>query len=246
MKNLYCFVLINLLLLGATQAASFDCARAGTSIEKMICADPELSALDGSLALRYKKVLEAARSPSVLREEQRLWLREVRNRCIDVPCLRTAYMQWAKRYEWSTKLEKDKPFCEELRSHVNGRAGLTSYVLELEETGGVDYNFRIPKIDIDGDKISDKLWLFLSGSASLIPPDNSSIFLTLTSTGQSFTIEAQRIYVIRYASNYLALATNWLGEDGPVQKDVYQLERRGITKRCSYECRLADSSCGLQ
>lgn len=246
MKNFCRLVLINLLLLGAAQAASFDCARAGTSIEKMICADPELSALDGTLALHYKKALEASRSPTVLREQQRLWLREVRNRCIDVPCLRAAYRQWTKRFEWTTKLETEKLICEELRNHVNRRTGLTSYALELEETGGVDYNFRIPKIDIDGDKVSDKLWLFLSGSASLIPPDNSSILLALSSTGQSFAIEAQGIYVIRYASKYFALTTNWLGEDGPVQKDVYQLERRGITKLCSYECGLADGSCGLQ
>ena len=43
----------------AGQAASFDCAKARAKIEKAICADKELSALDERMAAAYKKQLGA-------------------------------------------------------------------------------------------------------------------------------------------------------------------------------------------
>jgi uncharacterized protein len=42
-----------LTLLPATQAASFDCNKAATPIEKAICADPALSHADDVMALVY-------------------------------------------------------------------------------------------------------------------------------------------------------------------------------------------------
>ena len=36
------------------QAASFDCAKAGTKVEKLICGDAGLSKLDDELAAAYK------------------------------------------------------------------------------------------------------------------------------------------------------------------------------------------------
>lgn len=43
----------------AAQAASFDCAKARAKIEKAICADKDLSALDEHMAAAYKKQLGA-------------------------------------------------------------------------------------------------------------------------------------------------------------------------------------------
>lgn len=62
--------------------ASFDCAKASSSVEKTICADPSLNALDEELAQQYQETLgnltadEAAKA----RADQRNWLTE-RNAC---------------------------------------------------------------------------------------------------------------------------------------------------------------------
>jgi len=62
---------------GTAQAASFDCAKAATAREKLICADPKLSAMDDALAKSYRAALQPL-SPdgrTQLRNGQRAWLR---------------------------------------------------------------------------------------------------------------------------------------------------------------------------
>lgn len=70
-------------------AASFDCQKAGTRIEKQICSSPELSKLDSDLAGIYKDALP--KGPSV-RADQLKWLRE-RNACQDAKCLAEKYKE---------------------------------------------------------------------------------------------------------------------------------------------------------
>lgn len=72
-------------------AASFDCAKASTLVEKAICSDAELSKLDDLLALTYKKALAAQSDGGELNLQQRTWLKNVRNQCGDVACIRQAY-----------------------------------------------------------------------------------------------------------------------------------------------------------
>ncbi len=69
------------LLLAATSlpaaAASFDCAKAASPIERAICADPKLSAADGALGEAFAKA-RARLSPAgqqALTQDQRAWLR---------------------------------------------------------------------------------------------------------------------------------------------------------------------------
>ncbi|MHB0667894.1 lysozyme inhibitor LprI family protein, partial [Roseomonas mucosa] len=72
------------------KAASFDCAKAGSAVERMICRDSGLSSLDEEMAAAFR----AAGGGGVpeLRAGQREWLAE-RNRCRTESCLRTAYEQ---------------------------------------------------------------------------------------------------------------------------------------------------------
>ncbi len=60
----------------AARAASFDCAKATTEVEKRICADPELSSADEKLAETYKAALAASLRPGLLRDQQQGWLKE--------------------------------------------------------------------------------------------------------------------------------------------------------------------------
>jgi uncharacterized protein len=92
-------------------AASFDCAKAQSSVEKQICADPVVSELDEHLG-RYYRVAQAAleRGGECLRADQRQWLRETRNQCADAQCLRDVY---GKRLR---ELEAFQPGATEIKS----------------------------------------------------------------------------------------------------------------------------------
>ncbi len=57
------------------QAAGFDCAKAGTRVERMICADPALSALDAQLARAYRDGARRTAEPERYIREQRAWLK---------------------------------------------------------------------------------------------------------------------------------------------------------------------------
>lgn len=70
---------------------SFNCAKASTGLETLICGDSQLSNLDSQLAIAYKAALEKSHNPNKLKNEQRVWLATKRNKCQDPDCLRQAY-----------------------------------------------------------------------------------------------------------------------------------------------------------
>lgn len=72
-------------------AAGFDCGKATTNIEKMLCADPEISALDEQMATAYQTTLEKTDDRKTLEAQQLQWLKGVRNACTDIDCLNLAY-----------------------------------------------------------------------------------------------------------------------------------------------------------
>lgn len=65
----------------ATLAASFDCSKASSNVEKAICDNEQLSALDESLALAYKRALSSKNIKESVRESQRTWLQKHRGIC---------------------------------------------------------------------------------------------------------------------------------------------------------------------
>jgi uncharacterized protein YecT (DUF1311 family) len=62
-------------------APSFDCAKARTVQEKMICASPELSRLDDSIATLFVLIRKSAAKPEEIKLEQTAWLKVSRNAC---------------------------------------------------------------------------------------------------------------------------------------------------------------------
>lgn len=74
------------------QAASFNCAKAQTPVERLICSDPQVSELDGRLDKAYRAAdVTGMWQRSELGPDQKEWLKNVRNRCNDGPCLVRAY-----------------------------------------------------------------------------------------------------------------------------------------------------------
>ncbi len=81
--------LLVLSLATASQAASFDCAKATSKVEKMICADAELSKLDVEIAKTYTAALRNNMSTKNIRIMQKHWVNE-RDGCNDTECERRA------------------------------------------------------------------------------------------------------------------------------------------------------------
>ena len=123
MKNFEWLSLAALVLSGAVQAASFDCAKAQSKVEKMICADAELSKLDEDMAQAYSAALKETDNAGV-RQNQKQWAMQ-RNSCTEVACVKDAYV---KRI---AELSSDKPtgyrmlqgkgytICEEMFKRLN-------------------------------------------------------------------------------------------------------------------------------
>lgn len=78
------------LMASSVLAASFDCAKAATKLEKLICSDAELSKLDEELNTAYKNALQDEKQAVSTRQAQKQWMKE-RNGCSDVDCVKRAY-----------------------------------------------------------------------------------------------------------------------------------------------------------
>lgn len=89
MKRL--IVIVWLLLIAPAYAASFDCTKASTAMEKAICGDAELSALDEQLNQTYRQVLEKSSNKKALVREQRQWLSDTGSNCFESLCFKTAF-----------------------------------------------------------------------------------------------------------------------------------------------------------
>ncbi len=89
MLNEFKMMLLSSFLIGFASAASFDCQKASTDVEKRICSDTQLSVLDEDLAKVYKNALQ--RDPDRVKTQQQRWLKYTRNDCNTPGCLKDAY-----------------------------------------------------------------------------------------------------------------------------------------------------------
>ena len=93
-------IIVTLLASGAwaspSKAASFDCARAGQRVERLICGDPTLSELDDLMNTVYRShERESTEDESIVMDAkvlqaQKRWI-AVRDACRDAACLEARY-----------------------------------------------------------------------------------------------------------------------------------------------------------
>ncbi len=81
----------------------FDCNKASTKVEKLICLNPIIAKKDASLNNLYKKLLIEHSSDGTIAQNQLSWLKNIRNQCADDSCLSDAY---DKRLENLLSLQK--------------------------------------------------------------------------------------------------------------------------------------------
>lgn len=80
-----------LLLYGdRAEAAGFDCKKAATPVERLICEDPILNSLDAQVEGAYRGALDRSNHPARVKEMQQAWLKR-RDACADAKCMSAAY-----------------------------------------------------------------------------------------------------------------------------------------------------------
>jgi len=117
--NKFLLVILSGLIFSSSQAASFDCAKAGTNIEKLICSTSELSSLDEELGDSYRAILDIyggeERSKTV--SEQRRWLKHIRNKCGTDNCLVKVYVARIKEINNLNPFADNNISCEEMEKN---------------------------------------------------------------------------------------------------------------------------------
>lgn len=128
MKQTTWVVLGWLVLSCAAHAASFDCAKAGAKVEKLVCDTLSISKLDDELGKLYQEVLSKANEEQkqLLVAEQKHWLKHTRNVCGDESCLKVAY--WSRQAGLATFFEPRSPLYE----HESEKAEAIKQVLAKE------------------------------------------------------------------------------------------------------------------
>lgn len=91
MKKILLTTLLTILVVPVTSfAASFDCTKAASLTEKLICGDEAVFKLDDQLAASYKTALENATDKDAFKKTQIEWLKQQRA-CKDSTCLTQSY-----------------------------------------------------------------------------------------------------------------------------------------------------------
>jgi uncharacterized protein len=90
MRTTIGMLLFCVVLMPSARAATFDCDKASTFAEKVVCSDSRITAMDDELGRLYKAALASAPQKEALRTDQKAWLAS-RDRCQDSNCIMKAY-----------------------------------------------------------------------------------------------------------------------------------------------------------
>jgi uncharacterized protein len=91
MKNItIAALLLSMSTIALADGPAFNCAKASSKVEKMICADATLSSADPVNADMYGEALQTTDNQNRVKQEQRQWLK-VRNEYQSVECIGKAY-----------------------------------------------------------------------------------------------------------------------------------------------------------
>lgn len=148
MFKLRIYLLVFTLLLGSIcNAASFDCKKARSYSEKLICSEPALSMADDLLAEQYKKNKKATKNSKEFRAlVKKNWLE--REKCQTEQCVAEWYINVSRQYqEIAEKISKEK---SRLQPQVSKKEEPSQNVLRLCWAQTI--------VDLDDSKIeADKL-----------------------------------------------------------------------------------------
>lgn len=136
--------------------ASFDCSKAKSANEKLICSNETLSRLDDALSQEYQKLLKQYSDTKPVMQWQRSWLRSEALNCKDSDCLIKSYQ---KRII-------------EIKSAMNSDRNTAAYT-------GIYFRFDQNKLDKNKSEI-----VLVGLSNSQIAINGKSIFISNGNTGE--------------------------------------------------------------
>jgi len=160
-----------------SSAASFDCAKAGTQVEKLICSTPILGRFDVALSQNFKNIHAAdigALARADLVQTQREWIRQ-RNTCSNADCIEQMYRKrldvvciyrvWSGIHplcKSSFQIDIDSPhlaqlsdsdrLSERLRIHQEAIAKSQELIAKLKYENGDKYEGSVDKSEIRNGK----------------------------------------------------------------------------------------------
>jgi uncharacterized protein len=85
------FVLLCLVLHGATAWAVTDCSKPKTKIDWLLCSNDRAALEQERMAFAFRQAMNRTDDRAELMQEQREWTVQVQDVCNDVPCLVKAY-----------------------------------------------------------------------------------------------------------------------------------------------------------
>jgi len=200
-----------LLLALSAQAASFDCGKAQTKVEHLICDNPEISVLDDEMAKLYSEIRRASSNDLVLKNTQRDWLK-YRQTCFapeykqkESICLSNIYRRHNNilRGSLPTELGANKAaslLCVHIASLVEeGKA----FDLEPKDWESNSPGSKLYKFDIDEDGVADSLEIECgSGECGVEIKLSYAKSYDLNSLDDGYGF-----YLIRYQSSIYALVS---------------------------------------
>jgi len=107
----YILVVLFLLVPITSWAVSFDCEKAATAVERLICSDRELGALDDATSAAYKEALKSKGQDEILVHDQKVWLKDTRGACRDAGCIKKVYSERIEELRsWNRDVANSKDY----------------------------------------------------------------------------------------------------------------------------------------
>ncbi len=188
-------------------SASFNCNKASAKIEKLICSDDELGFLDEELLAAYKLKRSALADDkkTLLKKEQRAWLKKRNKRCVNARECRNIYSQRIMGL-LSGLSEGNLISAKDFYERFNMRSIYSSYDQRLKyycESYPKDF-FKSPKFVsinqvefVDGDDI----WIIS------IQPNNKIKVTNKITSGTYSTTSVHRLYFDKHSNEWRSLET---------------------------------------
>ena len=127
------FIVAISLITSLLYGASFDCDKASSKVEHLICGDDELSILDEHLSIAYRDA-KKYKEYKQLKLEQRKWMKR-RNSCITIYCLKQSYTNRLKILEGYAKGAESKAWSGKFHASTDSLTIQPSLAFEYRSLG---------------------------------------------------------------------------------------------------------------
>lgn len=221
----------------AVQAASFDCSKASTKIEKTICSDTELSKLDGDLSEIYQSALQKELQIKTVRYDQKEWLK-IRNGCLDRDCIKEAYVSRIAQLTLGNNLRitkgADSPVCVKVKNgyvlHIDFNL---MHALRPDSTEHQSYEDGLARADIDNNGHLENVgrvreYRGAYESSFMATTDDSKTSILATPLNKALQgIEANNLFVLN--------GVTYIDINGGGNRSVYKVEHENADLVCEFQ-----------